>query len=440
MAWYADLHVHSRFAYATSRALTLPALAEGAREKGLALLGTGDITHPAWRQECEAGLEADGAGLYARRGEAGTGDPRAPRFVPSAEVTTVSRRGGRVHRIHHLVLLPSFEAAVKASRALARWGDLAQDGRPTLVATPRELVHAVLDAEPDAEVVPAHVWSPWFSLFGSRSGFDAVEACYEDAAGAIHALETGLSADPGMCRRVSALDRYALVSGGDAHGAATLGREATRFAGERSWRGLVGALRGAPGAPAAVECTVELFPQEGKYHWDGHRACGVKMPPSETRRRGGRCPVCGRKLVVGVAHRVEELADRPAPVEPGARGVRGGAVCHHVVPLLDLAAAALGRTKGAKSVRAAAARLLAEAGTELAALIEMPEADLRRVGPPPLAEAILAVRAGRVEVDPGYDGVYGVVRLPGVGAAHASEREAQGAAPTRRRAERRRRV
>jgi uncharacterized protein (TIGR00375 family) len=423
--WYADLHVHSRFAYATSRALTVPSLVEGARLKGLVLLGTGDITHPTWRRECESLLSPDDLGLYRpleATGAAGGGHAQpelwspperpgrdaAPRFVPSAEVATVSRRGAKIHRVHHLLFFPSFAAAGRASAALARYGDLEADGRPTLALSPRELVDAVLSAEPDAEIVPAHVWTPWFSLFGSRSGFDAVEACYESAAGAIHALETGLSADPVMCRRVSALDRYTLVSGGDAHGPATLGREATGFEGERSWRGLVGALRGEAPAPARVACTLELFPQEGKYHWDGHRLCGVRMPPAESRRRGGRCPECGRPLTIGVLHRVEALADRVRP--PGA-GARPGEACHYVVPLRDLAAAALGRTQAARSVRVAVERLVAAAGSEIAALVELPESDLRRAGPPEVAEAILAVRAGRVEIDPGYDGVYGTVRL-----------------------------
>ncbi|SDQ10273.1 endonuclease Q family protein [Quadrisphaera sp. DSM 44207] len=410
-SWYADLHVHSRYAYATSRNLTLPVLDATAREKGVRLMGTGDVTHPRWREELREQLVPAEPGLYARRG-AGDG---ATRFLPSVEVSCVYRQGGRSRRVHVLVMLPSLEAAEAFAQALAERGaDLGVDGRPTLALSARAVLEVALGVEPTALVVPAHVWTPWFGVLGSRSGFDSLQECFGDLTPHVLAAETGLSADPAMCWRVSSLDGVALLSSSDAHGPRTLAREATRLRGELSYDGLREALRtGSParaaeraGSPTQLVDTVEFFPQEGKYHLDGHREHGVRMTPAETARAGGLCPVCGKRVTVGVLSRVEDLADRPAGSRPqGAPGFAS------LVPLDEVVADALGVRPVAKRVAAVRQRLLAACGSELAVLVEAPLDAVAAHAGPLVAEALRRVRAGEVDVEPGYDGEFGTVHV-----------------------------
>jgi uncharacterized protein (TIGR00375 family) len=412
-AYYADLHVHSRFAYATSRNLTLPVLDTTAREKGVRVMGTGDSTHPAWFEELSTQLvPAPEEGLYVR-GEAVRDD--ATRFLVSVEVSCAYRQGGRARRIHVLVMVPTLQAAATVNGVLAQRGaDLGVDGRPTLRLTARAVAELALDVEPTALVVPAHVWTPYFGALGSRSGFDSLSECFGDLTPQVLAAETGLSADPAMCWRVSSLDAVALLSSSDAHGPRTIAREATRLEGELSYPGIREALRtGAPGrarerAAAATRLagTVEFHPAEGKYHLDGHREHGVRMTPAQRAAAGGLCPVCGRPVTVGVLSRVEELADRPAGARPdGAPGFRS------LVPLDEVLAAALGVRPATKRVAAARARLLGSFGDELSVLTEAPLADVEACAGERVAEGIGRVRAGEVDVEPGYDGRFGTVRV-----------------------------
>ncbi|MCX7749962.1 MAG: endonuclease Q family protein [Candidatus Bipolaricaulota bacterium] len=393
----ADLHLHSRFSRATSPDMDLPGLAHWARLKGLGLLGTGDFTHPEWFSELAAELLPVGDGVYAYGGV---------RFVYTAEVAAVWTSDGRVRRVHFLVLAPGAEGAARINRELAKIGSLGADGRPTLGIPGEKLVSAILGAAPEAAVIPAHAWTPWYSIFGSQSGFDSVEEALGAAAGEVFALETGLSSDPPMNWRVSALDHLALVSFSDAHSPTRLGREACLLElPELSYAALVDALRTRD--PARFLGTIEFFPEEGKYHYDGHRLCGVALSPRETAERGGKCPVCGRPVTVGVLHRVEELADRP----PGHRPP-GAIPYRSLVPLLEVLGQVLGQGPETKGVLAEYTRLVERFGSELRILLDLPLADLAQGAPPRVVEAVRSVREGKLVIRPGYDGQYGEVRIP----------------------------
>ena len=412
MRLIADLHIHSRFSRATSRSLTLPELHVWAQRKGIALLGTGDVTHPEWFAEISEHLVEAEPGLYRLRPElARDADERVPpacrgtvRFVLQGEVSSIYRHRDAVRKVHNVVYLPELETAARFLRTLDRLGNVRSDGRPILGLSSREILEILLESGPGAHLVPAHVWTPWFSLLGSKSGYDAVEECFEDLSGEIFALETGLSSDPAMNWRVSSLDRFALISCSDAHSPANLGREACLFDLELSYPVLFESLRSREGFLG----TVEFFPEEGKYHLDGHRKCGVRLTPAETREVGGVCPVCGGKLTVGVLHRVEELADRPEGARPpGARPFQ------RLVPLAEAVAEALGVGPRTKRVQAVCDRLAREAGPEMAVLREVPVEDVARVAGPVVAEAVRRVRTGELRVEGGYDGEFGTVRIFG---------------------------
>lgn len=410
----ADLHIHSRFSRATSKALSLRLLAAWARIKGLDVLATGDFTHPGWRAEIGEQLEPDGSGLLvlkdARRLEREVplldGYPLRgqTRFMLGTEISSIYKRGGKTRKVHNLVFMPSLDAADAFTRKLAQVGNLESDGRPILGLDSRDLLEMVLDMGPQAFLVPAHIWTPWFSLFGSKSGFDSVEECYGDLAGEIFAMETGLSSDPEMNWMWSALDRYRMISNSDAHSGEKLAREASLFSGEPSYEGIYRALRGEALGHKFLG-TLEFFPEEGKYHLDGHRACGVVMEPRETASRGGVCPVCGKPLTVGVLHRVTALADREAPERPAdAPGFTS------LVPLAEVLGEVLGAGPGTKKVQAFYGRLVARFGSELAVLQDVPAEELARVSAP-LAEGIGRMRRGQVFKRPGFDGEYGVISV-----------------------------
>ncbi len=410
MRFVADLHIHSRFSRATSRSLTLPELHVWAQRKGIALLGTGDVTHPEWFAEISEHLVEAEPGLYRLRPElAREADERVPpacrgpvRFVLQGEVSSIYRHRDAVRKVHNVVYLPELETAARFLGTLDRLGNVRSDGRPILGLSSREILEILLESGPGAHLVPAHVWTPWFSLLGSKSGYDSVEECFEDLSGEIFALETGLSSDPAMNWRVSALDRFALISCSDAHSPANLGREACLFDLELSYPALFESLRSREGFLG----TIEFFPEEGKYHLDGHRKCGVRLTPAETREVGGVCPVCGGKLTVGVLHRVEELADRPEGARPpGARPFQ------RLVPLAEAVAEALGVGSRTKRVQAVCERLAREVGPEMAVLREVPVEEVARVAGPVVAEAVRRVRAGELRVEGGYDGEFGTVRI-----------------------------
>ena len=331
MRFHADLHIHSKYSRATSRDLDLEHLAWWAARKGIAVVGTGDFTHPAWRAELKDKLVAAEPGLFRLRDdiEKGIAEKLPPacradvRFMLEVEISTIYKKAERTRKIHHLIYAPDFATADRISERLARIGNIASDGRPILGLDSRNLLEITLESSPDAYLVPAHIWTPWFAALGSQSGFDSIAQCYGDLSGHIFAVETGLSSDPAMNWRVSLLDRYRLASNSDAHSPGKLGREATTFDCDLDYF----AIRRALATGQGYVGTVEFFPEEGKYHLDGHRKCNVRLTPAETRAHGGRCPVCGESATVGVLHRVEALADRseadPAAdrrrrVEPGA--------------------------------------------------------------------------------------------------------------------------
>ncbi|MEH1012687.1 UvrD-helicase domain-containing protein [Micromonospora sp. CPCC 206060] len=411
----ADLHIHSKYSRACSRDLTLPNLAWWARRKGIGLLGTGDFTHPAWYDHLRETLHPAEPGLYrlspeaerdiARRlpprlADAAEADP--VRFMLSVEISTIYKRDDRTRKVHHLIYLPDLDAVGRFNTALARIGNIASDGRPILGLDSRDLLEITLEASPDGYLVPAHIWTPWFSALGSKSGFDAIADCYADLAGHIFAVETGLSSDPEMNWRVASLDGYRLVSNSDAHSPPALGREATVFTAARDYFAVREALRTGVGLGG----TIEFFPEEGKYHADGHRLCGVNWSPEQTRAAGGRCPECGKPLTVGVLARVEELADRPTGYHP-----EGAPEVTHLVPLAEI----LGEINrvGAKSKTVAGQLndLVAALGPELEILTRVPVDAVRQAGGELLAEAIERLRRGEVRRVPGYDGEYGVITL-----------------------------
>lgn len=395
----ADLHIHSKYSRATSREMEVDILARWARWKGVNLLGTGDFTHPTYFAELRAKLAPRENGLFSlKRGD------RDISFMLTVEVSNVYSQGGHQRRIHTLIFAPSLEVAARINAVLSRLGKLAGDGRPMFGCSARDLAWMVLDVSPDCALVPAHAWTPWYSVFGASSGFDSLEECYGDAASAIFAIETGLSSDPAMNWRWSALDRIALISNSDAHSPSRIAREANVLETEMSYAAVLDAIRAKD--PSRFLFTIEFFPEEGKYHYDGHRGCGVLWEPAETRKHGGRCSVCGRPVTVGVMHRVESLADRPAGHTP-PRAIPG----KHLVPLAEIIGEAMGIGTESAGVDAEWRKLIAAGGNELAVLMDLPETDLARFTPPKILEGIRRMRAGQLSVTPGYDGVYGKVSL-----------------------------
>ncbi|KXK62585.1 AAA family ATPase [Micromonospora rosaria] len=414
-SFVADLHIHSKYSRACSRDLTLPNLGWWARRKGIGVLGTGDFTHPAWYDHLRETLHPAEPGLYrlgpeaerdiARRlpprlADAAEADP--VRFMLSVEISTIYKRDDRTRKVHHLIYLPDLDAVERFNTTLGRIGNIASDGRPILGLDSRDLLEITLEASPDGFLVPAHIWTPWFSALGSKSGFDAIADCYADLAGHIFAVETGLSSDPAMNWRVGSLDGYQLVSNSDAHSPPALGREATVLACGRDYFSIRDALRTGTGLAG----TIEFFPEEGKYHADGHRLCGVNWQPERTRAAGGRCPECGKPLTVGVLSRVEDLADRPEGYRPAhARDVT------HLVPLAEILGELNAVGPKSKKVEGKLNELVAALGPELEILTTAPLDEIGRVGGELLAEGIGRLRRGEVRRVPGYDGEYGVITL-----------------------------
>ncbi|OHA50004.1 MAG: DNA helicase UvrD [Candidatus Terrybacteria bacterium RIFCSPLOWO2_01_FULL_58_14] len=418
MRYFADLHIHSRFARATSKDLTLSTLDAWARKKGIRVLGTGDFTHPEWFAELQDQLQpAPEEGLYVLKNPSTkTQNPNdETRFLLSVEVSSIYRKGDKVRRIHTIVLLPSFAAAETFNTQLARQGgNLRSDGRPILGIDAKAVAQAAFQAHPDALVVPAHAWTPWFSIFGSMSGFDRLDECFEELTPQIFAIETGLSSDPAMNWRISALDSVALMSNSDSHSAPKIGRELNELEGEVSYMAIREAFRtGAPArageretAPAKLLGTVEFFPEEGKYHYDGHRLCRVRWTPEERKAYGGRCSACGRPVTVGVMSRVDDLADRPLGFHPpGAPNYRS------LVSLDEIIADAIGLGRGTKGVAEHYERLVRELGNEMRVLLDAPGEEIARSSLPVIAEGVRRVREGKLVIEPGYDGEFGTVHV-----------------------------
>ena len=439
--FYVDLHVHSRYSRACSRDCDLEHLAWWAARKGIAVVGTGDFTHPAWSRELAEKLVPAEPGLFRLAPDLEQDVLRrlpascrtATRFMLSTEISTIYKKGDRTRKVHHLLYAPDREAAGRITAVLAKIGNLAADGRPILGLDSRHLLEITLASDPGSYLVPAHVWTPWFAVLGSKSGFDAVEDCYDDLAPEVFALETGLSADPEMFWRISGLDRYRLVSNSDAHSPPMLGREATALSCDLDYFAIKEALRTGDG----YRGTVEFFPEEGKYHHDGHRACGVRFTPEQTRATGGTCPACGKPLTVGVLHRVDALADRHEVTTPATAGE-----FRSFVALPEIVGEILGVGPKSKAVAAQVGALVERLGPELGILGDVELPAIGEVGTAELVEAVGRLRRGEVVREAGFDGEYGVIRMfaPGeLGAGDAAtlfDLDGPASAPKAKRAKR----
>jgi uncharacterized protein (TIGR00375 family) len=413
MKFIADLHIHSKFSRATSRDMTFDSIAYWAKIKGLALVASGDFTHPEWFFLTKQKLEPAGNGLFRLRSIVPPangylkGFPVKPddvHFILSTEISFIYSKKGKVRKIHLLLLAPDFESVEKINGRLGGLGNLRSDGRPILGMDAKNFVRIVAETCPSCVIIPSHIWTPWFSLFGSNSGFDAIEECFEETTPFIFALETGLSSDPPMNWRLSALDKYVLVSNSDAHSPSRLGREANLFDADFSYRGLVEALRKKN--PDRFLRTIEFFPEEGKYHYDGHRKCGIVFSPKESIAHKDLCPKCGKKLTIGVMHRVEELADRDESARPPHR-----IPYQHLIPLNEVIAEAIEKTPECQSVWDIYFRLIHEFGNEQAVLTAAPIPDLARIQPERVSQGVDRMRKGAVRIAPGHDGFYGRVSL-----------------------------
>lgn len=399
----ADLHLHSRYARAVSKSLNIAELDVWGKKKGNHLIAAPDMFHPAWRAEMEAELEPVGNGFYKRKGSDGM-----IQFILSAEISCIYNRDGKTRRVHAVIHAPDFAAVEKISAPLSWVGKLASDGRPIIGMDVQELCKIVFNASPRAILYPAHIWTPWFSLFGSKSGFDRFTDCFGPYSDQVTAVETGLSSDPAMNWRLSQLDNKQIISGSDAHSSRNMGREATVFSfTELSYDNLRAALSGTDAKNRIIE-TIEFFPEEGMYHWDGHRNCNVRWSPAETREHDGVCPKCGMKVTVGVESRVEELADRPAGEKPANRPP-----FRSLIPLSEVIAEIIGTGKLTKGVQRVYEDLIARGGDEFTILLQTPIEDIRAMTPdkPRIADAIERMRNHQLRITPGYDGTYGIVKV-----------------------------
>lgn len=390
----ADLHIHSKYSRATSGRMNLDGISRAAKIKGIDLVGTGDFTHYQWLSELKAYLKPVDYGIYEYKGT---------HFCLTAEVSNIFSQEGKTRRIHNLIFAPSFEVAEKINRELGKIGNLDADGRPILGMSARDLLVLVMGVSEDCFFVPAHIWTPWFSLFGANSGFDDIYECFGDMTRYIFALETGLSSDPEMNWSWSSLDRFALISNSDAHSPDNLGREANIFDCKLEYSQIIDAIKRKDRGKFLE--TLEFFPQEGKYHYDGHRDCKICLSPQDSKRCHNICPKCKRSLTIGVMHRVNELADRDLGFRP-----EDAVPFRHLVPLKEIIAAALGRGVISLEVRKSYENFIEYFGNEFRVLCKISPEDLAKFHPR-IAQGILRVREGRVRVHPGYDGVYGKVKI-----------------------------
>ncbi|MFA5363256.1 MAG: endonuclease Q family protein [Candidatus Omnitrophota bacterium] len=411
MEFIADFHIHSRYSRATSRDMDTKHITEWARLKGITLMGTGDFTHHLWLEELKNNLEDLGNGLFLYRpktaGEQSTlSGKKDVYFILTAEISSIYSKNGRGHRVHNLIFAPSFKTVDRINEVLSRIGNLAGDGRPILGLDVEELARIVFDIDENCMIVPGHIWTPWFSLFGSMSGFDRIEDCFGIHTGKIFALETGLSSDPAMNWRLSPLDAFSLISNSDSHSPAKIGREANVFNCDLNYSTIREVLRTKD--KKRFLYTIEFFPEEGKYHFDGHRLCGVRFSPAETRANKGICPKCKKTLTVGVMNRVEQLADRPEGfVPPNAIPFK------NLVPLEEVIAEAKGLSKGSLSAARDYLSLVAKYGTEFNILLNLSKEELLKGFPKSVAEGIIKTREGRLTINPGFDGEYGIVSIFG---------------------------
>ena len=409
MRFIADLHVHSHYSRATSPDMCPEGIWKWAQLKGITVIGTGDFTHPQWIKELKKKLDPAGNGLFTLRKKYMTDDvPGACKadvsFILSAEVSTIYRKNGKTRKVHSVILMPDFASAGRLNLVLSKIGNLKSDGRPILGLDAKKLLQITLDISPDALLIPAHVWTPHFSVLGAASGFDSLDECYEELTPHIHAVETGLSSDPSMNWRISALDTITLVSNSDAHSAAKIGREANILDTDITYAAMMKAIKTRKGFLG----TIEFFPEQGKYHYDGHRDCGVSQTPKETIDHNYLCPECGRKVTVGVMHRVEKLADRKEGFK-----LADAPSFASIIPLPEIIAEGLECGVNTKKVNALYLPLLERLGNEFKILLDSPLDDIERAGSPLIREAIARMRVGNVHISPGFDGEFGKVKIFG---------------------------
>jgi len=399
MKFVADFHLHSKYSRATSQQINFENLNKFAKIKGISVLGTGDFTHPIWLKEIKDNLEEAEPGLLKLKNS-----NSETRFILTTEVSCVYFKKGKQRKIHLILFSPSIELCEKINNRLNLFGNLNSDGRPTLSLDAKELLKIVLDVSENCLVVPAHMWTPWYSLFGSKSGFDSIEECFEDYSKYIFAGETGLSSDPQMNWRLSALDKITLISCSDAHSLPKIGREANVFDCELSYFEIVKAIKEKDRNKFLY--TIEFYPEEGKYHYDGHRNCGVSLSPKETKKYNGICPVCRKPLTVGVLNRVEQLADRPEGFQP-----ENAIPFKSLIPLSEIIADVLGKNEGSVEVEKEYYKLIEKFENEFNVLMNASRSDLEAVTLPEIAEGIMRAREGKVFIEPGYDGVYGKIKI-----------------------------
>ncbi len=401
MRFIADFHIHSKYSRATSKSADLENFSDAAERKGITVLGTGDFTHPEWFMEIKEKLEPAEDGLFRLKKS-----KKETRFILSAEISCIYNKKGSTRKIHIILIVPSIEIAEKINTQLGWIGNLKSDGRPILGLDAKELLKIVLDASPENLVIPAHAWTPWFSIFGSKSGFDCIEECFEELSPYIYAIETGLSSDPLMNRRISKLDKITLISNSDAHSPPKLGREANVFEAELSYKEIFKAVKNKDKNKFIY--TIEFFPEEGKYHLDGHRLCKVRLLPEESKKYNNVCPKCGKILTLGVLNRVIKLADR----EPGF-APESAIPYKSLIPLEEIIAETIGQSTGTKEVLKEYQNLIDKIGNEFAVLINASEPELKAATLPEIAESIIKMRNGQVCIEPGYDGVFGKIKIFG---------------------------
>ncbi len=395
----ADLHIHSKYSRATSKDMEVLSMYKWAKMKGVKVLGTGDFTHPHHLNDLKTNLEPLGNGLFKMKGE-----KEDVCFLLTTEINNVFSTRGKGRRIHTLIFAPSFEVVERINARFSHYGDLSIDGRPTFSFPTKELVKIVLDISEDCLIVPAHAWTPWYGIFGSKSGFDSIEECFEEETKYIYAIETGLSSDASMNWRLSALDNLTLISNSDAHSGSKIGREANVFHCNLDYYEIVNTIKNKD--RNRLIATIEFYPTEGKYHFDGHRKCNVVFSPQETKKHNYICPVCGKRLTVGVMHRIEDLADRPEGFRP-----IGVVPEIHLVPLEQIIAEALGVQTTTKAVHEEYKNLISAGGSEFSILLQLSTEELSKFIPPHILEGIIRVREGKLFIKPGFDGVYGEIKI-----------------------------
>jgi len=399
MKFVGDFHIHSKYSRACSPLMDLENLDRWAQIKGIKVMGTGDFTHPVWIEEIKQKLSPAERGLFKLRGA-----DSQTRFILTTEISCIYTKGGKVRKVHIIIFAPSIEAVEKINIELNKVGNTDYDGRPILGLDAKELAKIVFNIDENCLIVPAHAWTPWFSIFGSKSGFDSLEECFEYYTKYIYAIETGLSADPKMFWRISKFDNITLLSNSDSHSAPKIGREANVFDAELSYEGIAGAIK--KDSKNKILNTIEFFPEEGKYHFDGHKDCKISFSPAESKKHKNICPVCKKPLVIGVLNRVEELADRPEGFMP-----KNATPFKSLIPLQEIIAESIFSSVASKKTTEHYNNLIKNVGNEFKILLDTERKEIEKFSLPEIAEGIFRVRDGKVIIEPGYDGVYGKIKI-----------------------------